>query len=389
MLTIMNKVLFIIALFFFNLLIDCKGQLDINIDKALENKRELLLSEIAISIDFIQLETKVSSYFNSPSQIKFINENIYFFDKGSSKFFMFDLNGKFLNQFGKKGKGPKEFVAVQNFALDNRNNELIIFTREQKILKYNLDGNFINYLPIEGNPVDLLPINGYFLGFYPNPICMENNGNTFSLFNNKGELIKSLYNNIHCESRGPILYNRFYPFNNELRFWDMGIDTVFSIDTKLDVYPLYTFSSKKKMPYRMYSSIKSLQEGVRKNYLSIQNIKESNRYLFITVMYNQTFWYIIYDNQNNTSVGLQNHSFSKAGIKDNLITQLYFWPKEILPDGRIVCLIESMDLIYTFTNVTKETKSLLQNKYQKLNKIIETSKIDDNPILVIITLKNN
>jgi len=46
-----------------------------------------------------------------------------------------------------------------------------------------------------------------------------------------------------------------------------------------------------------------------------------------------------------------------------------------------------MDLIYTFTNVSKETESLLQNKYQKLNKIIETSKIDDNPILVIITLK--
>lgn len=384
----MNKPLFIFLIHFLIYNNICFGQLDINLDKALENKGELLLNEIASGIDFVKLETTNNCLFNDPSEIKIINERIYFYDRKLSQFFIFGRDGKFIKSFGQQGKGPNEYVNIQNFAFDKIKNELIIFTRERKMLKYNLNGDLTGTCPVNASTFSLLPLNGQYIGYYPSPVCLENKKYILSLFDSNGILKNSYFTNIPCQERDAILFNRFYPFGDELRFWDCSIDTVYSIDYKFDVRPVYSFSSKRIMPHEMYSSFNSYQAGLHQ-YMTIQKIMESDRYLFIKGMA-QTYgtgMYVVYDKSTGKSNLLQDDDFKKIGIKDNMISPLYFWPNEILADGTMVCCSQIPDLKEIFTNFDGKSKFLLQNKYQELKKIVENSKIDDNPILFLIKLK--
>ena len=140
----------------------------------------------------------------------------------------------------------------------------------------------------------------------------------------------------------------------------------------------------------MYSSQNLYQSGV-KQYISIQKIMESDRYLFIKGRAQSygTGMFIVFDKNSSKSFVLQDDDFKKIGVKDNMISPLYFWPNEILTDGRMVCNFEIMDLKTIFKEVNSSSKFLLHHKFQQLKNVVESSKMDDNPILFLIKLKDN
>lgn len=84
--------------------------------------------------------------FNRPTDIAFApNGDFYVSDGyGNSRFIRFSKDGKFLNAWGKKGKGPVEFNTVHSIAIDSRsrvyvsdreNNRIQIFDADGKLLK--------------------------------------------------------------------------------------------------------------------------------------------------------------------------------------------------------------------------------------------------------------
>jgi hypothetical protein len=385
----MNKIYFV-----FSILIFCHyylgiSQVEIDLDKALQNKGELLINEIASDIDFVKLETTDNCYFYSPSDILIVNSKIFFYDRKLSQFFMFNYDGKFIKKFGQRGKGPNEYLNVQNFAYDKTSSQLFIFTREKKIFKYTLNGDLAGSITINANPLSMLPLNGRYIGFYPSPVCLENKNFYLSFFNMEGIFQKSFFTNIPCQERDAVLFNRFYQFNDAIRFWDCGNDTVYSINSNFHVNSAYTFSSKRMMPYQMYGSLNLYQTGVN-NYITVQNFMESDRFIFIKGRAHSfgTGMFVVYDKSNNKSVVLQDDDFNKIGLKDNLISSLYFWPLQILHDGRMVCCVEIADLKAIIHEPGVKMKFLMQDKFEQLKIVVSNSKIDDNPILFLIKLKN-
>ncbi len=99
--------------------------------------------------------TKESLIGRIESLILLKNRNrIIIFDSKSSKILLFDLNGKFINNIGKKGKGPGEFFKPGPITFGS--NEIIVYSKNGRILFYGLDGSFIKEINLRKNKWNFL-----------------------------------------------------------------------------------------------------------------------------------------------------------------------------------------------------------------------------------------
>ena len=110
------------------------------------NQPKIDLNDIAKNLSFIRLETKTDCLLDEIiSKVEIFNNRVFIFStlKMMNAVYCFDLQGKFLFQVGSKGQGPGEYISLIDFVLDKENKCLWLGDSFNKILKYDLDGNFI------------------------------------------------------------------------------------------------------------------------------------------------------------------------------------------------------------------------------------------------------
>lgn len=73
-------------------------------------------------------------------KLTFYDDHYYLLDKSSDEILCYDENGHFKFKISDKGKGPKEYVAIQNFYFDPFHHRLNIISVGGKILEYTSDG---------------------------------------------------------------------------------------------------------------------------------------------------------------------------------------------------------------------------------------------------------
>ena len=107
------------------------------------------ISDIADKVTPIQLELTDESIigdWRKGYRVLFTDNHIVFFDnsvgRSGCKIFLFDKDGKFIRSIGKRGRGPGEYTAVLDIAIDAAKQLVYVMTLP-KILCYDLDGNFI------------------------------------------------------------------------------------------------------------------------------------------------------------------------------------------------------------------------------------------------------
>ena len=103
------------------------------------------LSEAATDVDFIKLEVTTNSMIRDIRNL-IIAEDYVLVDDYSEGVFRFSKGGKFLNKIGEKGNGPDEYLYVNQVILNEKNNEVLLFTgRGIKI--YTIEGSYKRSLP--------------------------------------------------------------------------------------------------------------------------------------------------------------------------------------------------------------------------------------------------
>lgn len=110
----------------------------------LEEDTDLFISQFDIG-NIIPLATDNNFILGDVSRIDFLDSMLFILDKTTESIFSFSMEGSGLSKLDKKGKGPKEYLFLKNFFLDKQRKEICIPDIPRKsILKYDLDGNFIN-----------------------------------------------------------------------------------------------------------------------------------------------------------------------------------------------------------------------------------------------------
>lgn len=95
------------------------------------------LSDIVDSIQIIPLETSDSCLIGNCNKVLIDNQHIYALDNVSNSLFIFELNGKLKRNIKRIGKGPNEYLEIDDFCLLNNGDIAILDTRSKKILFIN------------------------------------------------------------------------------------------------------------------------------------------------------------------------------------------------------------------------------------------------------------
>ena len=105
--------------------------------------------------------SSLESMVGTISVIKLCGDTLYLLSDDA--LFLFKTDGRFITKIHKQGRGRGEYVNITGFEIDRKNNNILIFDRSTGMLRFTMDGKFIDKVPIKGMPMEfaLLPSGDY------------------------------------------------------------------------------------------------------------------------------------------------------------------------------------------------------------------------------------
>ena len=108
------------------------------------SRNKIRIANLANVIDIIPLESSSHCFLSEINKIIEFNNDFYILDKIQKKLLVFNKDGKYLRQIGKRGIGPGEYPNISDFIIDMDSQKIIILSTisSSNIYQYNMDGSF-------------------------------------------------------------------------------------------------------------------------------------------------------------------------------------------------------------------------------------------------------
>jgi hypothetical protein len=158
------------------------------------NVKELLISELAESIEVVKLETNDNCLIKEIWKVFVTDNHIGILEHDGKPYKLFDRKGNFISQIGSIGQGPNEYISIINSSIDETNKRVYLmpFMRANQLLCYDFDGKPQNPVPLYFKHLDKASfyIDKGVVTVFSMPIS---NKEVFAFQQNmKGELIQSI-----------------------------------------------------------------------------------------------------------------------------------------------------------------------------------------------------
>lgn len=136
------------------LILGCQNKEKSNYSKIfidLDNTESANYSDFFSEIEYVLIDIPDSIPFVKPWKIEFTRDNIFISDRELGSVLIFDDKGNFEKIIGPSGRGPKEFSYLNDFQV-NGNSVSILDGSLKKVIRYDLDGNFMEEEFIDMQP---------------------------------------------------------------------------------------------------------------------------------------------------------------------------------------------------------------------------------------------
>jgi hypothetical protein len=302
----------------------------------------------------------------------------------------FDLSGKFLFKLDRIGQGPEEYSHLTNFLIDENLNHLITRCDGIRYMHWDLHGNFLYEIRIDGAYDD-------YYSIYLNDSTYLALNNATYLTDPKVSLLyldaatmniryaSNSVNEYYFNNGGQLLSK-----NNNTVLYLAHIDTIFDISNINNVYAkyfvFYTDRQVKEKEYmrknidkmndneQLIFGQKSYREGER---ISIFGLYETGKYIILGCMranpdgYHSRNFVLFYDKANKCTYDSKNIDFGGFRINNCSI---------------IGSVNESMYCVLYDEITDKDKKEIKNSKVfsETDKKILLEHKDDDNPLLFIL-----
>ncbi|MBN2891296.1 MAG: 6-bladed beta-propeller, partial [Bacteroidales bacterium] len=289
------------------------------------------------------------------------------------------------------GKGPGEYIRLWDFFIDKTKNRVAIFDQSQaKIIEYSYDGEFLNEFHVRCCPTEVKKIKDsyYFsdVSMAVDTIIHEYNGNDIINSITKKDLCLEEYTE-HVLHRQSLTM-----FDDSITYWTELNNYVFRIkDGKVLKRYLFDYG---KYSYEIKKSKDANQDLSRyESHGTVERFIETKNYIFINSGFKNYAKHILYDKKTKLASVVDNqicnrnpffNNFSFVNTKDGLVN---FWPDI---DGKINdTMLYQTFYAYNFkeSNFCDPEGEVQKSKNIQLQKIIDESSDTDNPVIMIITLK--
>ena len=348
----------------------------INLAKAIsESPKEIMLNELASDIRYVPLETTDDCLMNNEFYImQYTGEDII-----TSGIFHFDKNGKFLNKIGSKGQGPEEYLQGL-FAFGDWKNKLLYVQNWTTLTCYGFDGTFVRSVP---TPQLNMGAAGLFYEnhiLYSNDIYYADKANPIQLYmvdSQNGKTVSKWRGHLEENKKyGMILTSRdfMYNYDNSLFYKPALENVIFKILSPKKRQLVYKFDCSGK---DIDVSADEVDPKKRFQFLSVYWAKETAQYLFVNYGMKNISRLGIYDKEKKT--------FTNVTIKDNLAGGYDIHPAWTSDDNHLLMVYYAGGLLQD--KEKRYSTGLLPERKKELDELLKNIKEDDNPVVILVTLK--
>lgn len=350
----------------------------------MKNPQKIKLSDLnAVNIEYIPLETNTLSLISEIRKIK--NCDDFFLVINFSTILKFKKDGTFLTKIGQKGKGPSEFLNAHCVAINPENNDIYIVSGwENKIYVYSKNNVFLKSF---NSPTATKKIE--FIG--KDILCYSPNTdgtviNSYNLINTNGKIIKSFSNKYPYKSQDNTIFyqneNIFFKYQDQLFKKEIYSDTVYVFEN-FQFHPKYILNQgNATLTPKARENKEPIQ--IAQNYITQRNLFMIDNKIFYEYSKNGKRLCFIGSTKNKWQVNIT----EKQGLINDIDGGLNFQIKTCLKSNTIISWITPLELKKHIT--TKKFQHSIPKypeKKKKLEELANRLNNNDNPVLVLVALK--
>jgi hypothetical protein len=369
---------------------------EINYENILGNKKMVPLSQIASKVEYIKLETNKECLIRGIKQCFFTGNLIFINNR--DHILKFSREGKFIQKIGKPGRGPGEIDLIKTMTLlPDKKMIAVQLNAKKEMLYFSFNGEVVKTVNIPAAQYIKVMNDGRLIAYY---VADGSNKNTFSLIKETGDTISATRN--YCtwvNTSGMTFMEGSYPepfsYRNIWFLKDRYNDTVYTVVSD-KIRPTYSVNlGKYKIPddYRFERiGMDNVQLYLEKapNYCYVILFEASDKLFIVSERFHRPERkYLLFDKDEGIGILLDNGNGTSKGFVNDVDGGMDFWPLGIVNDNQVYMPINIM----TFEKELEKTKIdnrviKYPEKQKELEKMITDSDISDNPILMVVTLKN-
>jgi len=379
-----------IFLLLFSITICLKGQSlnKIIVTPGTKNSDNVKLSDLIGELDYIRIETNGDCLIDHIDKISITEKYIYIKTHNPAYLYVFMRTGEFVTKIATQGMGPGEYNAFRNFCVVNEKDMTFIYgSNPDKFLLFNsswiLEHEYsiptvrpVHDIEIIEKDKILLMIGNYF----------GRTSFSYEIYSLKNELLKKRIKPIQYESIGAFRFNKefsYYTFNNSFFIKENVLnDTLYRVSSNLEFYPHYVFKfGKYEFPIEGKMDANKQIKNFHK-YIVIKNIFETSKYVLYSYSFNTKIFFDYYDKSKK-----QSFSLGENGIINDFDGGIKFDP--IYQNNNIlISYVTPLDLKSFISSDSFRTNiPKYLNKKLELQKLANSLNENDNPVLMLVKLK--
>lgn len=374
------------------------GILYLDLKAAKEKKVDINLSEICDSVIYIPLQINKNCLIDSRGRIiKDKNDIFYFYSLGV---YHFGINGNYLGQIGRKGRGPGELMCTGG-TIDEINKRIYLTSNyRNKQFIYDYSGRFISSTKksqVNSDVKNYLYHENKLIFNYTNYLITDNDSsdlyNRIAEYDLKTNAVKKIKSNYFPKKSGCLKVqtgsyesglNSLYKYNNKIMFQEYSNDTLYEYK-KGNLIPRiilnnYLFRNKFKIPkefqsYDFRAKFKEIRKLKKKNSYSMFK-SESSKYMYLSSYDGLKY---LYNKKSRTLQCVNKIVQDMNCFKNPKLTR-------ILEEKYYYSIISPEDFI------EKANKSIKSDKYSskfkaRISSILKNLNEESNPIIVLYRIR--
>ena len=356
--------------------------------------KEFLVRDVVKNYSFIALETTDEGIIGQIDRLCMDSTFLFILDRKYNAVFSFDNKGRFLRRIGSKGRGPKEYISADRITVDTVRKELCVVDRDGwKILYYSYMGEHLRSIPMYfiisdfeffGDGFITVPMRGQSVDFPALDkkeviICDKKYKPIYTLFDELKDLSPE-FSGVPTEP--------MKPFYDGIYYSTLLSDTIWRINqTSCDAVFVLNYPNRKKdfltrdlrnLTTSVFSKLTYEEDFSYGDYL----VSPDFAYFLILSKKIKKMYTLIYNRKTKHIYYGRPHLWDKKQLVDHFFTSF----RAVGDDGKFISILQPYDILSTVDFcITGE-------KYDKLSDsdkaFLKTLKEEDNPVLMIMELKN-
>lgn len=341
---------------------------------------------------YVALETNKDCLIRKIDKVCADSSYIFVYDHDNSSVLRFNTEGKFLGKIGSAGKGPKEYLEVWSMALNKDRKEIcLVDLRGRKLLYFDYEGRYLKEDPmfylfpeLEFLKNKRVIYSGFAhnknapqIDFFRLLISDTNQNPLFRGF----QITPELRDRFSMEGSKPLM-----KFDEEVYFSQLLSDTIWAIkDTLCEAKFVLNFPDRPSL-FSAHDLSQMTDE------LFIKKTKGKTTFLGDYLVTKDLF-YAGLANENGEGVplfysrksGLVRYGFLYPPyITTRLGDYLFKWANFVFTNGDLVMVLQPSQMLATAHSLDKKNYNRLAQQDRTL---VEKLDVEDNPVLMIVTLK--